>query len=146
MDNRAKPHEIRVVIMGAAGRDFHNFNVLFRGNPDYRVVGFTAAQIPNIDDRVYPPALAGALYPSGIPIHGEQDLDCLIRTQHVERVVFSYSDISHEALMQHASRVMAAGADFWLAGPQSTMLPAKKPVVSICATRTGAGKSPVARR
>ena len=146
MDNRAKPHEIRVLIMGAAGRDFHNFNVLFRGNPDYRVVGFTAAQIPNIDDRVYPPALAGALYPSGIPIHAEQDLDRLIRTQHVERVVFSYSDISHEALMQHASRVMAAGADFWLAGPQSTMLMAKKPVVSICATRTGAGKSPVARR
>ena len=146
MDNRAKPHEIRVLIMGAAGRDFHNFNVLFRGNPDYRVVGFTAAQIPNIDDRVYPPALAGALYPSGIPIHAEQDLDRLIRTQHVERVVFSYSDVSHEALMHQASRVMAAGADFWLAGPQSTMLPAKKPVVSICATRTGAGKSPVARR
>jgi len=146
VDNRAKQDEIRVLIMGAAGRDFHNFNVLFRGNPDYRVVGFTAAQIPNIDDRVYPPALAGALYPSGIPIHAEQDLDCLIRTQHVERVVFSYSDISHEALMHQASRVMAAGADFWLAGPQSTMLPAKKPVVSICATRTGAGKSPVARR
>ena len=94
VDNRAKPHETRVLIMGAAGRDFHNFNVLFRGNPDYRVVGFTAAQIPNIDDRVYPPALAGALYPSGIPIHAEQDLDRLIRTQHVERVVFSYSDVS----------------------------------------------------
>ncbi len=146
MDNRAKPHEIRVLIMGAAGRDFHNFNMMFRGNAEYRVVGFTAAQIPNIADRFYPPALAGDLYPSGIPIHPQQELDRLIRTQHVERVVFSYSDVSHDELMQQASRVMAAGADFWLLGPQSTMLPAKKPVVSICATRTGAGKSPVARR
>lgn len=105
MDNRAKRDEIRVLIMGAAGRDFHNFNVLFRHNPGYRVVGFTAALVPNIDNRLYPPALAGDLYPSGIPIHAEQNLDRLIRTQYVERVVFSYSNLSHEALMHQASRV-----------------------------------------
>lgn len=146
MDNRAKKDGTRVLIMGAAGRDFHNFNVMFRGNPDCQVLGFTAAQIPNIQDRLYPPALAGALYPNGIPIHAEQELDRLIRTQYVEWAVFSYSDVSHEEVMHRASRVMAAGADFWLLGPRSTMIPAQKPVVSVCATRTGAGKSPVARR
>ncbi|WHZ16460.1 MAG: hypothetical protein OJF52_003310 [Nitrospira sp.] len=132
--------------MGAAGRDFHNFNVLFRDNPNYRVLAFTAAQIPNIADRLYPPALAGRLYPNGIPIYAEDELERLIRTRHIERVVFAYSDVSHDAVMQRASCAMAAGADFWLLGPQSTMLPARKPVVSVCAIRTGAGKSPVARR
>lgn len=146
MDNRAKHEGTRVLIMGAAGRDFHNFNVRFRDNPDYRVVAFTAAQIPNISDRLYPASLAGSLYPNGIPIYPEQELDRLIRAQHIELVVFAYSDIAHESLMRQASRVLAAGADFSLLGPRSTMLPAQKPVVSVCATRTGAGKSPVARR
>ena len=132
--------------MGAAGRDFHNFAVRFRDNSDYRVMAFTAAQIPNIADRLYPASLAGSLYPHGIPIYPEEELGRLIRAHHIELVVFAYSDCSHEALMQQASRVLAAGADFSLLGPRSTMLPAKKPVVSICATRTGAGKSPVARR
>ncbi|HAP39726.1 MAG TPA: GTPase [Nitrospira sp.] len=132
--------------MGAAGRDFHNFNVRFRDNPDYRVVAFTAAQIPNISDRLYPASLAGRLYPNGIPIYPEQELDRLVRAQHIELVVFAYSDIAHESLMRQASIVLAAGADFSLLGPRSTMLPAQKPVVSVCATRTGAGKSPVARR
>jgi predicted GTPase len=145
VDNRAKQNGTRILIMEAAGRDLHNFNMSFRDNPDYRVGGATAAQISHIDDRLYPPALAGALYPA-IPIHAEQELDRLIRTRHVERVVCSYSDVSHEALMHQASRAMAAGADFSLAGPQSRMLPALRPVVSVCATRTGAGKSPVARR
>ncbi len=146
MDNRAKHEGTRVLIMGAAGRDFHNFNVRFRDNPDYRVMAFTAAQIPNIADRLYPASLAGSLYPNGIPIYPEQELDRLIRAQHIELVVFAYSDIAHESLMRQASRVLAAGADFSLLGPRSTMLPAQKPVVSVCATRTGAGKSPVARR
>lgn len=146
MDNRAKHEGTRVLIMGAAGRDFHNFNVRFRDNPDYRVVAFTAAQIPNISDRLYPASLAGSLYPNGIPIYPEQELDRLVRAQHIELVVFAYSDIAHESLMRQASVVLAAGADFSLLGPRSTMLPAQKPVVSVCATRTGAGKSPVARR
>ena len=146
MDNRAKHEGTRVLIMGAAGRHFHNFNVRFRDNPDYRVVAFTAAQIPNISDRLYPASLAGRLYPNGIPIYPEQELDRLVRAQHIELVVFAYSDIAHESLMRQASIVLAAGADFSLLGPRSTMLPAQKPVVSVCATRTGAGKSPVARR
>lgn len=146
MDNRAKHEGTRVLIMGAAGRDFHNFNVRFRDNPDYRVVAFTAAQIPNISGRLYPASLAGRLYPNGIPIYPEQELDRLVRAQHIELVVFAYSDIAHESLMRQASIVLAAGADFSLLGPRSTMLPAQKPVVSVCATRTGAGKSPVARR
>jgi len=146
VDNRAKHEGTRVLIMGAAGRDFHNFNVRFRDNPDYRVVAFTAAQIPNISDRLYPASLAGRLYPNGIPIYPEQELDRLVRAQHIELVVFAYSDIAHESLMRQASIVLAAGADFSLLGPRSTMLPAQKPVVSVCATRTGAGKSPVARR
>ncbi|CAE6759923.1 cyclic 2,3-diphosphoglycerate synthase [Nitrospira defluvii] len=146
VDNRAKHEGPRVLIMGAAGRDFHNFNVRFRDNPDYRVMAFTAAQIPNIADRLYPASLAGSLYPSGIPIYPEQELDRLIRLHHIELVVFAYSDIAHESLMRQASVVLAAGADFSLLGPRSTMLSGKKPVVSVCATRTGAGKSPVARR
>jgi predicted GTPase len=136
----------KVIIMGAAGRDFHNFNVVFRRNPHYRVVAFTAAQIPNIAGRRYPPALAGRLYPSGIPIHPEAELEALIHDYDVDEVVFAYSDVSHDEVMHRASRVMARGADFRLLGPDSTMLRTKKPVVSICAVRTGCGKSPVARR
>lgn len=136
----------KVIIMGAAGRDFHNFNVAFRQNPHYRVVAFTAAQIPNIAGRRYPPALAGKLYPSGVPIYPEAELESLIRDHDVDQVVFAYSDVSHEEVMRQASRVMAHGADFRLLGPASTMLRTNKPVVSVCAVRTGCGKSPVARR
>lgn len=135
-----------VLIMGAAGRDFHNFNVVFRDRPEYRVVAFTAAQIPNIAGRVYPASLAGSLYPDGIGIYPENQLESLIRTHGVDQVVFSYSDLSHEAVMQRASRVVAAGADFCLLSARRTMLQATKPVVSVCAVRTGAGKSPATRR
>ena len=135
-----------VLIMGAAGRDFHNFNVVFRDHPEYRVVAFTAAQIPNIAGRRYPPELAGSLYPQGIPIHPEDELESLIATYKVDQVIFAYSDISHEDVMHQASRVLAAGADFSFLGGRRTMLSAKKPVVSVCAVRTGAGKSPAARR
>lgn len=134
------------MIMGAAGRDFHNFNVVFRNNLGYRVAAFTAAQIPNIAGRTYPKELAGELYPKGIPILPEEKLEALIAAESIERAVFSYSDISHEQVMHQASRVLAAGADFWLLGPRSTMLRSHKPVISICAVRTGAGKSPVARK
>jgi len=136
---------IRVLIMGAAGRDFHNFNVAFRQNPRYEVAAFTAAQIPNIAGRTYPPSLAGALYPEGIPIHPETELESLIEAQRIDRVVFGYSDVSHEEVMHAASRVIASGADFALLGPRATMIPSRKPVVSVCAVRTGAGKSPAAR-
>jgi predicted GTPase len=136
----------RVLIMGAAGRDFHNFNVVFRDDPHYRVVAFTAAQIPNIAGRVYPTVLAGHLYPDGIAIHPEGELESLIRTYGIDQVVFSYSDLSHEEVMHRASRVIAAGADFRLLGARRTMLQAAKPVVSLCAVRTGAGKSPATRR
>lgn len=135
----------KIVIMGAAGRDFHNFNMVFRDNPRYEVVAFTATQIPNIEGRYYPSALAGSLYPQGIPIRSEEELDVIIRERRIDQVVFAYSDISHEEVMHKASRVMAAGADFRLLGPHSTMLLAQKPVVSICAVRTGAGKSPASR-
>ncbi|MCX5723235.1 MAG: cyclic 2,3-diphosphoglycerate synthase [Nitrospirae bacterium] len=136
----------RVLIMGAAGRDFHNFNVVFRDHPEYRVVAFTAAQIPNIGGRVYPPALAGSLYPDGIAIYPEDELESLIRTYNIDQVVFSYSDLSHEEVMHRASCVLAAGADFRLLSARRTMLQATKPVVSVCAVRTGAGKSPATRR
>jgi predicted GTPase len=139
-------HVTTVLIMGAAGRDFHNFNVVFRDHPEYRVVAFTAAQIPNIAGRRYPPELAGSLYPLGIPIHPEEELESLIATYKVAQVIFSYSDISHEDVMHQASRVLAAGADFSLLGGRRTMISAKKPVVSVCAVRTGAGKSPATRR
>jgi len=135
-----------VLIMGAAGRDFHNFNVVFRDHPEYRVVAFTAAQIPNIAERRYPPELAGSLYPEGIPIYPEDELESLIATYKVDQVIFAYSDISHEDVMHQASRVLAAGADFSFLGGRRTMLSAKKPVVSVCAVRTGAGKSPATRR
>jgi len=135
----------RLLILGAAGRDFHNFNVVFRHNASYQVVAFTAAQIPDIAGRVYPRELAGPLYPYGIPIFEEKDLETLIADHDIDRVVFSYSDISHQNLMHLASRTLAAGADFWLLGTEHTQLEAKVPVVSVCAVRTGCGKSPVTR-
>jgi predicted GTPase len=136
----------KVVIMGAAGRDFHNFNVFFRDNPGYKVVAFTAAQIPNIAGRTYPPGLAGKEYPDGIPIVSENDLEAVIAAHAVDQVIFAYSDLSHEAVMHRASRALAAGADFRFLGPRSTMLRSCKPVISVCAVRTGAGKSPLARK
>jgi predicted GTPase len=135
----------RVLILGAAGRDFHNFNVVFRDNADYNVVGFTATQIPGIADRRYPRELAGTLYPAGIPIFEEKDLERLVREHVVDAVVFSYSDISHQNLMHLASRVVATGADFWLLGSERTQIKSSAPVVSICAVRTGCGKSPLCR-
>lgn len=136
----------RVLIMGAAGRDFHNFNVFFRNNPRYQVVAFTATQIPDIEGRLYPAELAGELYPAGIPIHAEDDLDRLVRELDVDQVVFAYSDVSHSTVMHKASQVLAAGADYWLLGPKHTMLRSSKPVVAICAVRTGCGKSQTTRR
>ncbi len=136
----------RVVILGAAGRDFHNFNVYFRDDANYEVVAFTAAQIPDIDDRRYPPELAGERYPNGIPIESEAALAELIRRERVDLAVFSYSDVSHEHVMHVGSTAMAAGASFLLLGPRQTMLDAKVPVVAICAARTGAGKSQTSRR
>ena len=133
------------MILGAAGRDFHNFNVVFRNNSDYRVVAFTATQIPDIADRRYPAALAGPLYPDGIPIFEEKDMEKLIRERKVDAVVFSYSDVSYETLMHLASRAVAAGVDFWLLGTEPTQIKSTHPVVSICAVRTGCGKSPLSR-
>lgn len=137
---------IRTMIMGAAGRDFHNFNVFFRDNLEYQVVAFTATQIPDIEGRTYPPQLAGKLYPEGIPIHAEEELSDLIHQQSVEQVVFAYSDVPHEYVMHKASQVLAAGADFRLMGLHSTQLKSSKPVVSVCAVRTGSGKSQTTRR
>jgi len=136
----------RIVIMGAAGRDFHNFNTVFRDDADSEIVAFTAAQIPNIDDRRYPAALAGPRYPGGVPIHAEADLPRLIRELAVDQVVFSYSDVSHEAVMHHASLVLACGADFRLIGPHASMIESKVPMISVCAVRTGCGKSQTTRR
>jgi predicted GTPase len=136
---------IRVLIMGAAGRDFHNFNTFFREREDYRVVAFTATQIPNIEGRVYPPELAGPLYPEGIPIHPEEELLDLVRDLQIDQVVFAYSDVSHEYVMHKASMVLAAGADFRLMGTGHTMLRSTKPVVAVCAVRTGSGKSQTTR-
>jgi predicted GTPase len=135
----------KILILGAAGRDFHNFNVVFRGNPEYHVVGFTATQIPGIANRRYPTELAGFLYPAGIPIFEEKDMEHLISEHGADAVVFSYSDISHQNLMHLASRVVAAGADFWLLGSEHTQIKSSVPVISICAVRTGCGKSPVSR-
>ena len=135
-----------VLIMGAAGRDFHNFNVVFRENPDVQVVAFTATQIPNIGGRVYPPELAGKLYPHGIPIQPEDELLQLIADLKVDQVVFAYSDISHTYVMHKASQVLASGADFCILGPRATQIVSSKPVVSVCAARTGSGKSQTSRR
>jgi predicted GTPase len=137
---------IRTLIMGAAGRDFHNFNVFFRDNKEYEVVAFTATQIPNIEGRQYPPELAGSLYPKGIPIYPEQDLVKLIKENRVDQVVFAYSDVPHEYVMHKASIVLAAGADFRLMGMHATQIKSTKPVVSVCAVRTGSGKSQTTRR
>jgi predicted GTPase len=139
-------HEARrVVIMGAAGRDFHNFNVAFRDDPAFEVVAFTAAQIPGIAGRTYPPALAGGRYPDGIPILPEDDLARICREHRVDEVVFAYSDVEHAHVMHKASIAIAAGADFSLLGPRRTMIAAKVPVIAVCAVRTGAGKSQTTR-
>jgi predicted GTPase len=136
----------RVLIMGAAGRDFHNFNVYFRNNSQYEVAAFTAAQIPDIEGRVYPPELAGELYPEGIPIYSEDELDALICDQRIDQVIFAYSDIPHREVMHKASQVLAAGADYRLMGPKATQVASNKPVISVCAVRTGCGKSQTTRR
>jgi predicted GTPase len=136
----------RIVIAGAAGRDFHNFNVAYRNRADVEVVAFTATQIPNIDGRLYPPELAGPLYPAGIPIATEDQLDALIQTHEVDVVVFAYSDVTHEHVMHVASRALAEGASFELLSPRETMLVGTKPCVAVCAVRTGAGKSQTTRR
>ena len=135
----------RVLIMGAAGRDFHDFNVVFRTDPAIVVVAFTATQIPGIADRHYPPELAGPFYPQGIPIVPETQLEHVIRDEQVDTVVFAYSDVSHETVMHAASRVLSAGADFMLLGPDRTMVKSRRPVLAIGATRTGAGKSQTTR-
>ena len=136
----------RVIIMGAAGRDFHNFNVYFRDNDEYEVVAFTATQIPGIEERRYPAVLAGKLYPEGIPIYPEDILPALVKEHNIEQVIFAYSDIAHLDVMHLASWVHSIGADFRFMGPATTMLKSKKPVVAICAVRTGAGKSQTSRR
>ncbi len=136
----------RVIIMGAAGRDFHNFNVYFRGNEDYEIVAFTATQIPDIEGRTYPAELAGDLYPDGIPILPEDDLVALIHEKDVAEVVFAYSDVSHNTVMHKASIVLAAGADYRLMGLKNTLVASSKPVVAVCAVRTGSGKSQTTRR
>ena len=135
----------RVLVMGAAGRDFHNYNVVYRGDPGVEVVAFTATQIPFINDRTYPASLAGERYPDGIAIHDESELNNLIKAHQVDDVVFSYSDVSHEYVMHKASQVLAAGANFVLLGPNATMLKSTVPVVGVCAVRTGSGKSQTTR-
>jgi len=136
----------KTIIMGAGGRDFHNFNVAFRDDPLVDVVAFTATQIPGIDERIYPPSLAGPRYPQGIPIRPEDELTSLVREHRVDDVVLAYSDLKHETVMHKASIVLAAGADFRLLGPRATMLHSKKPVVAVCAIRTGCGKSQTSRK
>jgi len=138
--------ETRVIVMGAAGRDFHDFNVVYRDDPRYRVVAFTATQIPNIDGRRYPPELAGKLYPDGIPIYPESELVRLIAELKAHEVVFAYSDVAHVNVMHKASIVLAAGADFRMIGPDASMIASKVPMISVCAVRTGAGKSQTTRR
>lgn len=135
----------RLLILGAAGRDFHNFNVLFRDNPAYNVIAFTATQIPDIAGRRYPRELAGSLYPDGIPIFEEKDMESLVAKHDIDAVVFSYSDVSHQNLMHLASRAVAADVDFWLLGTGQTQIKSSVPVISVCAVRTGCGKSPVSR-
>jgi predicted GTPase len=136
----------RTIIMGAGGRDFHDFNVAFRDDDSTEVVAFTATQIPGIAGRVYPPSLAGPRYPDGIPIRPEEELTQLIRQHEIDEVVLAYSDLSHETVMHKASIVLAAGADFRLMGPGATMLRSSKPVVAVCAVRTGSGKSQTSRK
>src|SRR5918912_1270430 len=135
----------RVLIAGAAGRDFHNFNLVYRGREDFEVIAFTATQIPNIEGRVYPPELAGELYPNGIPIVAEEELEQQIGQHDVDEVVFAYSDVTHEHVMHIGSRALSAGASFRLISPRETMLTSSKPVVAVCAVRTGSGKSQTTR-
>src|ERR1041385_1476395 len=135
----------RVLIAGAAGRDFHNFNLVYRDRPEYEVVAFTATQIPNIDGRKYPPELAGSLYPEGIPILPEPALEQRGREHEIDSVVFAYSDVTHEHVMHLGSRALAAGASYHLIAPAHTMLVSSKPVVAVCAVRTGSGKSQTTR-
>ncbi len=136
----------RVLILGAAGRDFHNFNVFFRDNADYEVVAFSAAQIPNIEGRLYPPVLSGALYPGGIPIIAEEDAARLVKQKRIDVALFGYSDVTYEHVMRLGAQVMAAGAGYLLLGPRQTMLKSTAPVIAVCAARTGAGKSQTSRR
>ena len=140
------PNRTKVLIMGAAGRDFHNFNTFFRGNEAYEVVAFTATQIPYINDRKYPAELAGMLYPNGIAIHDESELEALIRAHDVDQLVFAYSDVTYEYVMHKSAIVNALGCDFRLMGPKYTAIKSTKPVISICAVRTGAGKSQTTRK
>jgi predicted GTPase len=144
--NRSTEERTRVLIMGAGGRDFHNFNTFFRNNPSHRVVAFTATQIPFIENRTYPSELAGADYPDGIPIYPEEELPHLLSRYQVEEVVFAYSDISHQELMDKASLVLSKGANFVLLGPAKTMIKSKIPIISVCAVRTGVGKSVITRK
>jgi predicted GTPase len=144
--NPSRNEPIRVIILGAGGRDFHNFNTFFRNHPSYRVVAFTATQIPFIANRTYPAEIAGANYPNGIPIYPEEELSGLLSEYHVDQVVFSYSDVSHEELMDKASLVLSKGKDFFLLGPDQTMIQSKVPVISVCAVRTGCGKSVITRK
>jgi len=146
MHKRSDGMKKRVIIMGAAGRDFHNFNVHFRDNEDYDVVAFTATQIPDIAGRAYPAELAGKLYPNGIPIESESELEKLIEEKKIDLVVFAYSDVTNQYVMERSSLVNAAGADFMLMGTKSTMVEPKKPLISITAVRTGSGKSQTTRR
>ena len=141
----SRPHRTRTLIMGAAGRDFHNFNLVYRGDPAFEVIAFTAAQIPGIESRSYPAALAGALYPGGIPIVPESGFEAMIARERIDLAVFAYSDIAHEEVMHRASRALAAGADFALLGPRRTMIEARVPVIAVSAVRTGCGKSPLTR-
>ncbi len=138
--------QIKTIILGAAGRDFHNFNTYFRDNKKYEVIAFTATQIPDIEGRTYPPELSGPQYPSGIPIYDEKDLAKLINDYNIDQVVMSYSDISHVLVMQKASKILAYGADFVLMGIKHTCIKSSKPIIAICAVRTGSGKSQVTRK
>ena len=143
---KLSPSAERVLIMGAAGRDFHTFNLCFRDNPAFRVVAFTAAQIPGIENRRYPSSLSGQLYPAGIPIYAEESLEELVVKQRIHQVIFAYSDVSHLNVMHLASRVLACGADFRLIGPERSFIAARRPVISVCAVRTGCDKGSVVRR
>jgi predicted GTPase len=143
MPSKQKP--TRVVIMGAAGRDFHNFNMVYRDDPDSQVIAFTADQIPDISGRSYPASLAGKHYPEGIPIVDESALESLCREQGIDQVMFAYSDVSHTEVMHKASLALSAGADFMLLGPRHSMLQSRVPVIAVCAVRTGCGKSQTTR-
>ena len=143
---RSQKGPLQVIILGAGGRDFHNFNTYFRKNLSYRVVAFTATQIPFIANRVYPPELAGPRYPEGIPVHAEEELPQLLSEYPVDQIIFSYSDVSHEELMDKASLILSKGQDFVLLGPKETMIESRVPVISVCAVRTGCGKSVITRK